>query len=83
MSRAHRSRLTVEVPGKPALYQIAPLPGWETIGTVTDADGTGALVRNLRTGIYCRANTSSLRSLRSLPQGKVRAALNGQSDDPA
>lgn len=72
MSRAHRSRITVESPGKPGIYQLAPLPGWETIGIVTDADGTGALVRNTRTGIYCRANAGALRSL---PQAKVVAAL--------
>ena len=72
MGRTHRSRITVEVPGKPALYGQPPLPGWEVIGTVTDADGTGALVRNQRTGIYCRANAGALRSL---PQSKVEAAL--------
>ena len=74
MSRTHRSRVTVEVPGKPALYQLAPLPHWEVIGTVTDADGIGALVRNKATGIYCRANAGAIRSL---PQGKVQAALRG------
>lgn len=73
MSRVNRSRVTVEVPGKPLLYQVAQLPGWEVAGTVTDADGTGALVRNLATGIYCRANAGALRSL---PQRKVEAALN-------
>ncbi|MGS1116043.1 hypothetical protein [Castellaniella sp. UC4442_H9] len=72
MSRTHRSRVTVEVPGKPALYNLDTLPGWEIIGTVTDADGTGALVRNQRTGVYCRANAGALRSL---PQHKVQAAL--------
>lgn len=72
MSRTHRSRVTVEVPGRPGLYQLAPLPGWQVIGTVTDADGTGALVRNLHTGAYCRANAGALRSL---PQAKVLAAL--------
>ena len=72
MSRAHRSRVTVEAPGRPGLYQMAPLPGWQVIGTVTDADGTGALVRNIRTGTYCRANAGALRSL---PQAKVEAVL--------
>ena len=76
MSRAGRSRVTVEVPGKPTLYQLATLPGWEVIGTVTDADGTGALMRNLATGIYCRANAGALRSL---PQRKVEAALSGSA----
>lgn len=72
MSRAHRSRVTVDVPGLPDLYQFAPLPGWEVVGTVTDVEGTGALVRNIRTGIYCRANAGAIRSL---PQRKVEAAL--------
>lgn len=76
MSRAHRSRIIIERPGKPGLYQLAPLPGWEVIGTVTDADGTGALVRNSTTGVYCRANAGAIRSL---PQRKVEAAL-GQPD---
>lgn len=73
MSRAHRSRITIESPCFPGLYQLAPLPGWDVIGVVTDADGTGALVRNQRTGIYCRANAGALRSL---PQAKVKAALD-------
>ncbi len=73
MSRIHRGRLTIESPGKPGLYLPAPLPGWEVIGTVTDAHGTGALVRNSATGIYCQANAGVLRSL---PQRKVEAALN-------
>lgn len=72
MSRAHRGRLIVERPGKPCLYQLAQLPGWECIGTVTDADGTGALLRNVATGIYCRANAGVVMSL---PQRKVEAAL--------
>ena len=72
MSRAHRGRIAIETPGKPCLYQLAQLPGWETIGTVTDAEGTGALVRNIRTGVYCRANAGAIRSL---PQRKVEAAL--------
>ena len=80
MSRAHRARLTVEVPGAPGLYLLpAGMPaGWEVIGTVADADGTGALVRNARTGVYCRANAGALRSL---PQRKVLAALASDAAD--
>lgn len=76
MSRSHRSRIVIERPGNPGLYLLpAGMPaGWEVIGTVTDADGTGALVRNTRTGVYCRANAGTLRSL---PQRKVEAALDG------
>lgn len=73
MSRSHRSRVSVEVPGEPALYHSTPLPGWQMIGTVTDADGTGALAVS-PTGIYCRINAGAVRSL---PQHKVRAALDG------
>ena len=78
MSRVHRSRITVEVPGKPALYQLAQLPHWDVVGTVTDADGTGALIRNKSTGVYCRANGGGIRSL---PQAKVKAALAGLAGD--
>lgn len=79
MSRTHRSRLTVEVPGSPALYLLpAGMPAhWEVIGTVTDADGTGALVRAKATGIYCRANAGVIRSL---PQRKVESALVAATD---
>lgn len=76
MGNTQRSRVTVQVPGKPTLYQLAALPGWDVIGTITDADGTGALVRNKSTGLYCRANAGALRSL---PQHKVEAALNDAS----
>ena len=80
MSRAGRSRLTIERPGKPGLYQLAPLPGWEVMGTVEDADGIGALVRNQHTGVYCRANAGAIRSL---PQRKVEAAMAaGAGDEP-
>lgn len=77
MIRTHRSRITVEIPGRPGFYQLAPLPGWDVIGTITDADGTGALVRNTRTGIYCKANAGAIRSL---PQRKVAAALAALSN---
>lgn len=76
MSRAGRSRIIIERPGKPGLYQLAAPPGWEVVGTVTDADGTGALVRSLATGVYCRANAGALRSL---PQHKVAAAIGDES----
>ena len=72
MSRERRSRIAVQVPGTPALYSNAIPGNWEAIGTVTTASGTGALVRNVRTGIYCQANAGILKSL---PQNKVIAAL--------
>lgn len=72
MSRQHRGFLTVDPAGKAGLYQHQPLPGWQVLGTVSTSDGTGALVRNVRTGIYCQANAGALRSL---PQNKVAAAI--------
>lgn len=80
MSRAGRSRLTVDVPGAPTIHLLPTgmPPGWEIIGTVTDADGPGALVRNARTGIYCKANAGTIRSL---PQRKVEAAINAAEAD--
>ena len=77
MSASRRNRLTVEVPGKPALYSPTALPGWDVIGTVTTDWGTGALVRNVRTGAYCQANAGALRSL---VQRKVIAALAAKSE---
>lgn len=76
MSRQHRGFVTVDIIGKAGLYQHTPLPGFEVLGTVTTSEGTGALVRSNRTGIYCQANAGALRSL---PQNKVMAALNGQT----
>ena len=72
MSRHYRDRLTVDQSVKAGLYQHQKLPGWVVLGTVSTAEGTGALVRNTRTGIYCQANAGALRSL---PQKKVVAAL--------
>lgn len=72
MSRARRSRISVEIPGNPELYISVVPPGWEVIGVVTDAEGAGALVRNRDNGVYCRINAGALRSL---PQRKIQAAL--------
>lgn len=74
MGRVHRSRISVEVPGNPGLYLLPAglSSAWEILGTVTDANGVGALVRNRQTGIYCRANAGAISSL---PQDKVKAAV--------
>lgn len=80
MSRAHRSRVHVDIPGRPRLYQLAPMRGWELVGTVATADGIGALVRNTRTGMYCRANAGVLASL---PQRKVASAIIAQRSAPS
>ena len=75
MGHSNRNRLTVDRPGKPGIYQLAPLPGWEVIGTVSRGGGdTGALVRNNRTGLYAQANAGVIRTL---DQRKVEAALRG------
>ena len=73
MSHDNRSRITIEQPGKPRLYQPYDLPGWETVGTVTRGESdTGALVRNRETGNYSQVNAGVLRTL---DQRKVLAAL--------
>ena len=72
MSRERRSRLSVQVPGVPSLYSNAIPGNWEIIGTVTTVNGTGALVRNNKTGVYCQANAGVIKSL---PQNKIIAAL--------
>lgn len=72
MTHDRRSRVVIQSPGKPGLYQPLPLQGWDVLGVVTAGDHTGALIRNHRTGIYCMANAGTLRSL---PQRKVIAAL--------
>lgn len=73
MAHDNRSRITIEQPGKPRLYQSADLPGWEIVGTVTRGESdTGALVRNLSTGVYAQATAGAIRTL---DQRKVLAAL--------
>lgn len=75
MVSPNRSRLAVDLGGPWRLYQPADLPGWDMLGTVTRSDGTGALARNRRTGIYAMINAGAVRSL---PQHKITAALHGQ-----
>lgn len=77
MAHDNRGRITIEQPGKPRLYQLADIPGWEVIGTVTRAGDTGALVRNLNTGIYAQANAGAIRTL---DQRKVLATLQASTD---
>ena len=73
MSNNNRSRITVDIPGSPALYQSNNLPGWEIIGVVHRGENDiGALAKNLNTGIYCQANNGAIRSI---DQRKIKAAL--------
>ena len=72
----NRSRLTIDHPGKPGLYQLADIPGWECVGTVARGVGdTGALMRNTTTGAYAQANAGVIRPL---DQRKVAAALGAE-----
>ncbi len=60
-TRAKRAKLTLNFVLDPADYQAKDLPGWKFCGCVVEAvDGTGALMKNLETGIYCRANNGKL-----------------------
>lgn len=79
MSKGHRNRVQVEIPGTPEKYQPGGLPGWEMVGVVTDAEGTGALVKSEASGLYCRANDGRVRSL---PQQKVLAAISAPAMGP-
>lgn len=72
MSSINRAKIIIDPAGKAGLYQVAPMPGWEVLGTVKVGDDGGALVRNTSTGIYSMANAGAIRSL---DQRKVRAAL--------
>lgn len=72
MTHDNRARVHIEQPGKPKLYNPVDLKGFETLGVVTQGDFTGALVRNINTGIYCMANAGVLRSL---DQRRIKAAL--------
>lgn len=62
----------IEMNGNWHLYQAFPLHGWEIIGTVQRCGDIGALVKNLRTGLYAQANAGAIRSL---DQAKVRNAM--------
>ncbi|OHX10401.1 hypothetical protein [Chromobacterium sphagni] len=66
------TRIHIEQPGKPRLYQLYELPGYETIGVVTLGSRAGALVRNWNSGIYYMATAGVLRLL---DQRRIKAAL--------
>ncbi len=73
MTNPNRSRITIEVPGRPGLYQPFPLPDWEVIGVISRGrGGSGALVRHTKTKVYAQANAGAV-SL--VPTHKVEAAL--------
>lgn len=56
---------TITLPGKPALYNTTPLPGWETVGEIlrNDEFSRGALVKCTATGKYAQANAGGIRNL--------------------
>jgi hypothetical protein len=69
----NNKNLVVDVNGKWRLYQPSKLPGWEMLGIITQGlDNTGALARNLKTGLYAQVNAGVIRSLDGR---KVAAAL--------
>ena len=73
---SNRARLTITTDGPWRLYQHAPLPGWDYLGTVQRGHDIGALARNQTTGILVmmRAGAAS-----SLDQRKVQAALDANT----
>ena len=70
---SNRARLVVTLGGPWRLYQHAPLPGWEMLGTVQRGDEIGALARNTGNGnlVMMRAGAVSM-----LDQRKAKAALD-------
>ena len=69
----------VVTPGGPwRLYQHAPLPGWEMLGTVQRGGEIGALARNASTGnlVMMRGGVASM-----LDQRKAEVALNAAHAD--
>lgn len=73
MSRAMRGRVAVYLNAHAALlYQAEPMPGFLIVGTVTDADGTGALGQRLSNGDWLRLNAGTITRLH---QRKVAAAM--------
>lgn len=69
---SNRDRLTIVLGGPWRLYQHAPLPGWEMLGTVQRGMEIGALGRS-PTGLYCQINAGAVRSL---DQRKVQGAID-------
>ncbi|AXE33150.1 hypothetical protein [Chromobacterium phragmitis] len=59
--RGHR--IHIEQPGRPRLYQLDDLPGYEVVGVITVAGRSGALVRKRSTGVYSMVNSGMLRQL--------------------
>lgn len=72
MNHDTRGRLSVDINGPWRIYTNHLPVGATAIGHVTSNGETGALVR-LPTGIYVRINAGALTSL---PQSKVRGAIN-------
>ena len=68
----HGHRIHIEQPGRPRLYQLDELPGYEVVGVITLAGRSGALVRKYSNGVYSMVNSSMLRPL---DQRQVKKAL--------
>lgn len=69
---SNRAKLHIDLAGPWRLYQHAPLPGWDMLGTVQRGMEIGALGRNKLTGnmAMIRAGAASM-----LDQRKAAAAL--------
>lgn len=69
---SNRAKLHIDLAGPWRLYQHAPLPGWDMLGTVQRGMEIGALARNKLTGniAMMRAGAASM-----LDQRKALAAL--------
>ncbi|QEL55569.1 hypothetical protein [Chromobacterium paludis] len=77
-----RSRIHIEQPGKPRLYQLSDLPGYQMVGVIHQGNRTGALVRHTASGVYGMAYRNEVRPL---DQRRVKAALgipNGAGAPP-
>lgn len=70
---SNRAKLVIDRHGPWRLYQQAPQPGWEMLGTVQRGMEIGALARHKVTGnlVMMRAGATSM-----LDQRKAQAALN-------
>lgn len=79
MSRAMRGRVAVNLGADASAYQPDPMPGFRIVGTVTDADGTGALGQRISNGDWLRINQGRITRL---IQHKVLASI-AKSTNPA
>ncbi|UTH73644.1 hypothetical protein [Chromobacterium sp. IIBBL 290-4] len=75
-------RIQIEQPGRPRLYQLDDLPGYEIVGVITLAGRSGALARKYSNGVFSMVNSGTMRPL---DQRLVKRALGigGNAGAPA